>query len=55
MSHNSYKGWLLVQTGQNYYCACKGNLRVPVGSIKHGDRDALYRRFKEVVDGLEDS
>lgn len=52
---NTYKGWKLVQTGRNYYHACKGNLRVAVGSIKHGDREELTKRFKSIVDGLEDS
>lgn len=48
-----HKGWRLVETGRNYYHACKGNLRVAVGGIKHGDREELYKRFKAVVDGLE--
>lgn len=52
---NTYRGWTLVETGHNYYHACKGNLRVAVGSIRHGDREGLTKRFKEVVDGLEDS
>ncbi len=51
---NAYKGWSLVETGHSYYHACKGNLRVPVGSIKHGDRAELSERFKKIVDGLED-
>ena len=50
---NTYKGWQLVQTGHNYYHACKGNLRVAVGSIRRGDREELTKRFKEIVDGLE--
>ena len=49
---NQYRGWKLVETGHNYYHACKGNLRVAVGSIKHGDREELVKRFKRVVDGL---
>lgn len=49
-----HKGWLLVETGHNYYHAIKGRLRVAVGSIKHGDRDELMRRFRSIVDGLED-
>lgn len=52
---NTYKGWQLVETGHNYYHACKGNLRVVVGSIRHGDREELSKRFKKIVDGLEDS
>lgn len=52
---NSYKGWKLVETAHNYYHACKGNLRVVVGSIRRGDREELTERFKKIVDGLEDS
>lgn len=51
---NDYRGWKLVETSQNYYHACKGSLRVAVGSIRHGDREGLTTRFKKIVDGLED-
>lgn len=50
---NAYKGWQLVETGRNYYHACKGTLRVAVGSIRHGDREDLTKRFKNIVDRLE--
>lgn len=50
---NKYKGWVLVETSHNYFCACKGSLRAPVGSIKRGDREDLTKRFKAVVDQLE--
>lgn len=52
---SNYKGWKLVETGHNYYHACKGNLRVAVGSIRRGDREELAKRFKKIVDGLADS
>lgn len=52
---NTYKGWKLVETAHNYYHACKSNLRVVVGSIRRGDREELSKRFKKIVDGLEDS
>lgn len=51
---NTYKGWTLVETGHHYYHACKGNLKVVVGGIKRGDREELSKRFKKIVDGLED-
>lgn len=50
----NYKGWKLVETAHNYYHACKGSLRVVVGSIRHGNREELTERFKKVVDGMED-
>ena len=52
-STNTYKGWKLVETAHNYYHACKGSKRVAVGSIRHGDRDELTKRFMAVVDELE--
>lgn len=50
---NKHRGWTLVETGRNYYHACKGPLRVAVGSVRHGDREELSRRFKAIVDSLE--
>ena len=50
---NKYKGWTLVETSHNYFSACKGNLRVPIGSIRRGDREDLTKRFKAVVDKLK--
>jgi len=50
---NKYKGWVLVETSRNYFCACKGSFRAPVGSIKRGDREDLTKRFKAVIDQLE--
>lgn len=49
-----HKGYMLVEVGRNYYCACKGSKRVPVGSVKHGDHADLMRRFRKKVDELED-
>ncbi len=49
----SYKGWTLVNTGSNYYSACKGNVRHAVGSIRHGDKADLAMRFRKTVDRLE--
>ena len=48
-----YRGWVLVETGQRYYSACKGSLRAVVGSIRHGDQEDLFKRFKRVVDQIE--
>lgn len=48
-----YKGWTLVNTGNNYYSACKGNVRVGIGSIRRGDLADLTRRFREKIDELE--
>lgn len=48
-----HKGWLLVETGHNYYHACKGNLRVVVGPLRRADFAELVKRFREIVDGLE--
>lgn len=53
-TRHKYKGWTLVEVGHNYYCACKGNFRRAVGSIKRGDKEDLTKRFKAVVDQLED-
>ena len=56
MSHDTkheYRGWLLVNTGSNYYSACKDNRRHGIGSIMHGNRADLMRRFRETVDKLE--
>ena len=50
----NYQGWKLVETAHNYYHACKGSLRVAVGSVKRGDREELTERFKKIVDGMED-
>lgn len=50
--HRTYRGWTLVETGHNYYSACKGPYRIGIGSIKHGDREELKRRFIKVVNQL---
>lgn len=50
----THKGWTLVQVGQCYYSACKGNRRVGVGSVRHGDWADLVLRFRKKVDELED-
>lgn len=49
----THKGWTLVQVGQYYYSACKGNRRVGVGSVRHGDWADLVLRFRKKVDELE--
>lgn len=48
-----YKGWSLVETGRNYYHACKGSVRATIGSARHGDLEGLYDRFRATVDKLE--
>lgn len=48
-----HKGWLLVETGHNYYSACKGNRRVGIGSIHNGDKAKLMMRFRRKVDEME--
>lgn len=48
-----YRGWTLVLTGNNYYSACRGNRRVGIGAMYHGDRANLARRFRQKVDELE--
>lgn len=48
-----YRGWVLVETGRRYYSACKGSLRAVVGSIRHGDQEDLFKRFKRIVDQIE--
>lgn len=48
-----HKGWLLVETGRNYYHAIKGSRRKAIGGVKHGDHAELMRRFKRIVDELE--
>lgn len=48
-----HKGWLLVETGHNYYHAIKGSRRKVIGGVKHGDHAELMRRFKRIVDELE--
>ena len=48
-----YRGWVLVETGHRYYSACRGSLRAVVGSIRHGDQEELFKRFKRVVDEIE--
>lgn len=50
---NTYKGWKLVETGHNYYHACKGSRRVAVGSQRHGDINDLVERFHRKVDEME--
>lgn len=50
---SKYKGWTLVNVGQNYYSACKGNVRHGVGGIRHGDHADLLHRFRKLVDRLE--
>lgn len=52
MSHQ-YRGWVLVETGNRYYHAIKGKVRIAVGLLKHGDREDLYNRFKQAVDDFE--
>ena len=47
-------GYMLVEVGRNYCCACKGGKRVPVGPIRHGDHADLVKRFRKKVDELED-
>lgn len=49
-----HRGWTLVETAHNYYHACKGRLRLPVGACRKGDREELVMRFREVVDGWEE-
>lgn len=48
-----YKGWVLVEVSANYYSACKGNRRVGIGSVRHGDIASLHSRFRRKVDELE--
>lgn len=52
-TRSKYKGWTLVETGHNYYHACKRNIRIAIGAIKHGDREELVVRFMKIIDGLE--
>ena len=52
-TQHKHRGWVLAEVGHNYFCACKGSFRSPVGSIKRGDREDLTQRFKAVVDQLE--
>lgn len=57
MSHRTtwtYRGWRLVETGHNYYSACKGAYRISIGSPRHGDLNELTERFKRLVDGMKD-
>lgn len=49
----SHRGWLLVETGHGYFSACKGNRRVGVGSIRHGDWAELLARFRRKADEAE--
>ena len=49
----THRGWLLVETGHNYYSACKGNLRVGVGSMRHADKGRLVAQFRRKVNELE--
>lgn len=49
----TYRGWSLVQTGQNYYHAAKGNIRVAIGAVRHGDYEEMKLRFKRKVDEME--
>lgn len=49
-----HRDWTLVETGFNYFMACKGNRRVAIGSIRHGDLADLTRRFRKKVDEMED-
>lgn len=50
----THKGYMLVEVGHNYFCACKGSERVPVGSMRHGDHAELMRRFRKKVDELKE-
>ena len=50
---DTYRGWKLVETAHYYYHACKGSVRVAVGSMRHGDREELTKRFMQVVDKAE--
>ena len=50
---NTYRGWKLVETAHYYYHACKGSVRVAVGSMRNGDREELTKRFMQVVDKVE--
>ena len=49
----NHRGWRLVNVNQNHYVAAKGNVRLPVGAIRHGDFDDLLKRFRMVVDEHE--
>lgn len=46
----AYRGFTLVNVGTNYYQACRGSERIPVGAIFHGDYAALQQRFIAAVD-----
>lgn len=48
-----HKGFILVETGHNYYHACRGGERVAVGSKRHGDGDELWRRMVRIIDERE--
>lgn len=50
---NAYRGWRLVNTSQNWWCACKGSKRVSVGAMRHGDTNELVARFRKKVDEIE--
>lgn len=45
-----YRGWLLVETATDYYCACRGAERVLVGSAKRLHMAELVSRFRHAVD-----
>lgn len=45
-----HKGFILVETGHNYYHACRGGERIAVGSKRHGDADELWNRMVRIVD-----
>ena len=51
---NKHRGWTLVETGHRYYHAYKGSRRVLVGLLKRGDKEELCKRFKRIVDEMED-
>ena len=46
-----HKGYILVETGHNYYHACRGTERIAVGSMRHGNREELWNRLVRIVDG----
>lgn len=53
---NAYRGWKLVCVGGSfcdYFVACKGSRRVPVGAMRHGDSNELYARFRAKVNEME--
>ena len=49
----TYRGFTLVEVGHNYFAACKGPIRINIGSMRRGDRQELCERFMRVIDRLE--